>query len=343
MRKFLEVIALPTTGEPDFKKMEDVYEAQRKFFIQPKTDFLTDLLSRAGFITDPEVERIIQEKGYMAMIDIDYFKAVNDLFGHLAGDYVLTEFGKALKAASIRSTDRVARYGGEEFVVLLGGELDALPERVYQEISKLINNIILLTRDELIDKLRHTNNENNAVRTAFLSNLARENNKDPMDLIAAFKDRTLQEIVEEVARKGSPYKFTKWPVTFTMGVVKFDYKKEGHAGGIWIYDLINRADEYLLEARKKGKNRVVIGPYTEGPKKVEPADEAMNVREKGGIDLTPANMHLKIKNNTSEGIQFHLDPVMLAQLQNAPGFVPVIIDVQPLNDLKSFLGIVNQL
>jgi hypothetical protein len=54
-------------------------------------------------------------------------------------------------------------------------------------------------------------------------------------------------------------------------------------------------------------------------------------------------MHFKIKNDTSEGIKFHLDPVMLAQLQNAPGFVPVIIDVQPLNDLKSFLGIVNQL
>jgi hypothetical protein len=62
----------------------------------------------------------------------------------------------------------------------------------------------------------------------------------------------------------------------------------------------------------------------------------------GGIDLTPANMNLQVKNDASEGIKFHLDPAMLAQLKNAPGFVPVIINIQPLNDLKSFLGIVNQ-
>jgi hypothetical protein len=44
------------------------------------------------------------------------------------------------------------------------------------------------------------------------------------------------------------------------------------------------------------------------------------------------------RNDTGvEEIKFHLDPAMLRQLQNAPGFVPVIINIQPLNDLKSFL------
>ncbi len=71
---------------------------------------------------------------------------------------------------------------------------------------------------------------------------------------------------------------------------------------------------------------------------------AMNA--KGGIDLTPANMNLQTKvmdsrfrGNDSEGIKFHLDPAQLAQLQNAPGFVPVIIDVEPLGDLRRFLGV----
>ena len=41
------------------------------------------------------------------------------------------------------------------------------------------------------------------------------------------------------------------------------------------------------------------------------------------------------------GIKFHLDPAMLAQLRNAPGFVPVIISVQPLEDLQGFLGVQN--
>ncbi len=59
---------------------------------------------------------------------------------------------------------------------------------------------------------------------------------------------------------------------------------------------------------------------------------------KGGIDLTPANMNLQTKNN-SGSIKFNLNPAMLQQLQNAPGFVPVIINVQPLKSLTEFLGL----
>jgi hypothetical protein len=76
---------------------------------------------------------------------------------------------------------------------------------------------------------------------------------------------------------------------------------------------------------------------------------------KGGIDLTPDNMHLQTKvmdsrfrgndsrvegnDNGQGGIKFHLDPAMLAQLQNVPGFVPVIINIQPLKSLQEFLGL----
>ena len=58
----------------------------------------------------------------------------------------------------------------------------------------------------------------------------------------------------------------------------------------------------------------------------------------GGIDLTLAKGVLQTKNSGSE-IKFHLDPAQLAQLQNAPGFVPVIINIQPLKSLSEFLGI----
>ena len=61
-------------------------------------------------------------------------------------------------------------------------------------------------------------------------------------------------------------------------------------------------------------------------------------RDTGGIDLTPAVMKLQTQNPDGE-IKFHLDPAMLAQLQNAPGFVPVIISIQPMTDLKAFLGV----
>jgi len=74
-------------------------------------------------------------------------------------------------------------------------------------------------------------------------------------------------------------------------------------------------------------------------------DKMMHAQlENGGIDLTPAQMHLQVKTGAStgefgEGIKFHLDSAMLAQLKNAPGFVPVIINIQPVVNLRKFLGL----
>ena len=61
----------------------------------------------------------------------------------------------------------------------------------------------------------------------------------------------------------------------------------------------------------------------------------------GGINLSPANKVLQIQNG-GMGIKFHITAAQLAQLQNAPGFVPVIISIQPMLNLREFLGL-NQL
>ena len=66
------------------------------------------------------------------LLDIDHFKAVNDTFGHAAGDQVLRELGKLLRI-TLRSTDWACRYGGEEFVLILPGiRLDAAVLRAQQ-------------------------------------------------------------------------------------------------------------------------------------------------------------------------------------------------------------------
>ncbi|MDE1920486.1 MAG: UPF0489 family protein [Candidatus Omnitrophica bacterium] len=65
------------------------------------------------------------------------------------------------------------------------------------------------------------------------------------------------------------------------------------------------------------------------------ADQSMTPT--GGIDLTAAHMDLQTQ-HAGQGINFHMDPAMLTRLQNAPGFVPVIIDIQPMKDLGAFLG-----
>jgi diguanylate cyclase (GGDEF)-like protein len=72
------------------------------------------------------------------VIDIDFFKRVNDTFGHGAGDDVIEHVGKCIQA-EVSTTDKVVRFGGEEFVVLLReadlGNAFLLAERLRQQIS----------------------------------------------------------------------------------------------------------------------------------------------------------------------------------------------------------------
>ncbi len=73
------------------------------------------------------------------LVDIDFFKKINDTHGHLFGDYVLHELGQIF-AASRRETDYVARTGGEEFSFILTqtnvGDAMKFAERLRQEVEK---------------------------------------------------------------------------------------------------------------------------------------------------------------------------------------------------------------
>jgi len=78
------------------------------------------------------------------VLDLDHFKVVNDLYGHLAGDQVLAAVAAALRA-EVRERDLVGRFGGEEFVILLigrreGGETDlgAIAERIRERVAGLV-------------------------------------------------------------------------------------------------------------------------------------------------------------------------------------------------------------
>jgi two-component system cell cycle response regulator len=86
------------------------------------TDPLTELFNRRYFETalEKEFSRSIryQSPASCLMIDIDYFKRINDEYGHHTGDMVLKEVAEVIKDC-IRETDTVARWGGEEFIVLL--------------------------------------------------------------------------------------------------------------------------------------------------------------------------------------------------------------------------------
>jgi two-component system cell cycle response regulator len=86
------------------------------------TDPLTRVLNRRALLDrlNAEVDRARRyDSGLtMLLLDVDYFKQINDTAGHLAGDSVLRQLGALLEDA-IRKVDVVARYGGEEFVAIL--------------------------------------------------------------------------------------------------------------------------------------------------------------------------------------------------------------------------------
>lgn len=89
-----------------------------------------------------EVKRAVAYKETMSllMIDIDYFKKYNDLYGHLAGDEILRKIAAFLKS-SVRETDIVARYGGEEFAIILLLQDKEQAKEVAERIRAGVENI----------------------------------------------------------------------------------------------------------------------------------------------------------------------------------------------------------
>ena len=83
------------------------------------------------------------------MFDIDYFKKINDTYGHKAGDAVLHSFSKSINA-TIRKNDYLARYGGEEFVLVLPETKLHKALELAERLRKITENLEVKLDDKII-------------------------------------------------------------------------------------------------------------------------------------------------------------------------------------------------
>ncbi|MFZ5755168.1 MAG: GGDEF domain-containing protein [Bacillota bacterium] len=113
----------------------------RRLEREAETDFLTDFFNKRALrnmlFTELERTRRYGTPLSVIFLDVDYFKAYNDTYGHVAGDVVLQKAAEIIKN-SIRSVDIAGRYGGEEFVIILPGTEKEGAAKVAERIRKSI-------------------------------------------------------------------------------------------------------------------------------------------------------------------------------------------------------------
>lgn len=106
--------------------------------IKIKKESITDVLTQTynrNFLRD-FLNKFNPEKYQIIMLDIDHFKKVNDIYGHKAGDYILSEVANIIKK-TIRKDDYIIRFGGEEFLIFI--KKDNKETNYAKEISEKIS------------------------------------------------------------------------------------------------------------------------------------------------------------------------------------------------------------
>ena len=114
---------------------QSIEDLQKKLY----TDELTGVYNRR-YLED----RMYRDKNIcaVAMVDLDYFKNVNDKYGHFVGDVILSETSKVM-LESVRSKDMVIRYGGDEFIIMFSEISRSIVEMRLNQIRLNIQNTLL--------------------------------------------------------------------------------------------------------------------------------------------------------------------------------------------------------
>jgi len=151
-------------------------------------DVLTGLLNRREIHNVLERQEKIasrQDESFcVCMIDIDFFKKVNDMHGHNAGDDILRVFASTAKSA-LRETDVISRWGGEEFLVLMPHTPISQANVVVQRMRAAVSEVLVVT------------NSGARLKVTFSAGLAAYRQGEPIDSIIERADKALYRAKSE--------------------------------------------------------------------------------------------------------------------------------------------------
>ena len=166
-----------------FQDINDRKNKEYSLFNQATTDALTRLYNRGYFmeLAERQVKLASEkdEKFSVIMLDVDYFKNVNDTYGHKIGDRVLVELSRCCEKA-LRDTDIICRFGGEEFILLLSNTHIRAATKVAERLRSTISSLEI-----------PTDNEGEFVKFTVSLGVAESSQADNIDDIIKFADDAL--------------------------------------------------------------------------------------------------------------------------------------------------------
>ena len=135
-------VAVPA-GYTHYRRDKQIEAQRERLRTLASTDDLTGALNRRSFEAAIQAEQrrmdLTGEAAAVILFDLDWFKSINDTFGHAAGDKVLTHVAASARAALRQPGDAIARWGGEEFAIFLTGvtidQAFVIADRLRQSIA----------------------------------------------------------------------------------------------------------------------------------------------------------------------------------------------------------------
>lgn len=143
-RQFRNLRVLHRLVETSAKEIETINEELAQL---ASKDTLTGLANRRSFDEKlrRELSRLIRSGNCLSliMLDVDYFKQFNDIYGHVAGDDCLRGIAQVIRTASKRTVDLAARYGGEEFACILPETDERGAQTIAERIRKNVEQLVI--------------------------------------------------------------------------------------------------------------------------------------------------------------------------------------------------------